>query len=135
MTEPIEELRAWCKTKSCELPIEEICESIEAYDEARAALQQAQADAAAMREALKRTDCFCNRLINHMCPRCLALTTDSGKAILAALKKCEKALEYCGCHEHNESPCDESVDKSICTFCNTIDEALAAIRVVKGERL
>ena len=37
------------------------------------------------------------------------------------------ALEYCGCHEHSESPCDESGShyKSVCEFCKRVDSALS----------
>ncbi len=52
---------------------------------------------------------------------------EQNKSLTKGLEEAVKALEYCGCHEHSESPCDESGShySGLCEFCKQVDHALA----------
>ena len=45
----------------------------------------------------------------------------------AACAAMREAVEWCGCHEHSESPCDESGShyRNLCVFCVKVDTALS----------
>ena len=51
----------------------------------------------------------------------------AGMVPAAELRPIKEAVEYLGCHEHNDH-------QSTCSFCCTVDEALARLETLLGEK-
>ena len=51
-----------------------------------------------------------------------------------ALEKAKVALEYCGCHMHDEYPHGPFGNHDSCRFCEHVDSALTTINEVLGSK-